>query len=170
MDAAGVEQVIGAADVGVEGRDRRARRDADQRLRAEVDHHVHFPDTHRALDRGIVLERSEDLLDLVDVAAPHQLGLRIDVHQERDDRRAPLEQRLYDPRADDAGGAGDQDAPAAPDEGVASYGPPQIRLRPVRHVPIELAFIERPRRLLERELRVRPQEIVHSGDRVVVAP
>ena len=87
---------------------------ADERLRAQVDDGVHLPHADRALDRRRILERAVDQLDAIDVAAAHELGLRIAIDDQRDDGGTAGEQRLHRPRADDARGAGDEHAPPGP--------------------------------------------------------
>ena len=92
----------------------------DDRLGAEVEDGVDLVLVDRALERVVVLEAAVDDRGAPDVAAANELGLRIPVAHERDDVRAVSEQALDEPRSDDAGGAGDEDAAFGP---VASRCP-----------------------------------------------
>jgi hypothetical protein len=125
VHAAGIEQLIRSTNVGLKRRNRGLRGHTDERLRTQVNHHVHFRSAHGTLDCCSVVERAVDLPDLVDVAAAYQLALRIDVRAERHDRRPAFEQGFHHPRADNARRAGDQDAPSSPREAVAHA----VRLR-----------------------------------------
>src|SRR5262245_40985466 len=111
--------MIRATNVGFERRQRRSRRHADERLRTKMDDGVHFPDTNGALDRGVILERAIDLLDLVDIATANQFALRVQIDAQGDNGRAAFEQRLHYPRADNARRAGHQDSSPAPGRCVA---------------------------------------------------
>ena len=68
----------------------------------------------RALDRPRILELAADDRRPCDVAQRQQLRLGVGVADERDDRGAPREQVLDEPRADDAGRAGDERPAPAP--------------------------------------------------------
>ena len=144
---------------------------ADQRLRAEVNHRVHFPARHRALDRGVILERAVDLLDACGCrrCAPARTADSMSTTS-ADDRRAPLEQRLHDPRADDTGGAGDQDAPAAPAK--ASAHTVRLRYACGQCVTFRSSSLSLNGHggCSSMNSGMRPQEIVHSRDRVVGRP
>ena len=68
----------------------------------------------------VVLEAAVHDAGAHDVAAADQLALRIPVAHERDDVGAVLEQPLDEPRADDARGAGHEDAAFTPVRSVTA--------------------------------------------------
>ena len=95
-------QVVGAADVRLERRQRTAQRCRDDGLRREVEYRVDFVLDHRTLDGLIVFERAVDDGDARPEPAADQLRLRVHIADEADDERALLDQLAHEPRTDDA--------------------------------------------------------------------
>jgi hypothetical protein len=114
VDPAELEEQVRPPDVGLERRERVAERGRDERLRAEVEDGVDLLPDHGARQVGDVLEASGDDGAAADRAAPDQLRLRVRVEDQDHDVGSELEESGHEPRAEEAGRAGDEDAPPGP--------------------------------------------------------
>ena len=73
--------MIGAADIRLKGRQRTAQRAADDRLRAQVKDGVDRKLVDRALDGGILLQRTLDDMYALNRAITDEQALRIPIAQ-----------------------------------------------------------------------------------------
>ena len=113
--AAGFEQRIRSANVGLEGRERRAVGGADDGLRGQMEDGFDLVLGHDALHQAVIFDRA---VDDCDAAAQVEQIERIRAHGvalQTDDARALLDQHSRDVRADKSCGAGDESVTIFPE-------------------------------------------------------
>ena len=112
---AGLEQRPGAADVRVERGDRIAVGDADGRLRRQVEDRRDLVLAERALERLLIAHVAADDADPVEQSGGDQLRARHPVAHQATTSAPGASELPHEPAAEQAGGAGHEDGPVAPE-------------------------------------------------------
>ena len=115
LPAARFENVIGAANVGFEGRERTASCGSHDGLRRQMKHGADLVFHQGTLDRCVILDRAVHDAGAIEHSAANQFTLRVPVAHQHCDIGTKVHELAHQPRPHQTRAAGHEDAPVSPE-------------------------------------------------------